>query len=188
MENLVKERSNNSCELCQSSSNLSFYIIPPKNGDQVEEIIHVCSTCLKDIEDPSGLLNTNHWRCLNDSMWSEVEGVKVVAYRMLHELKNKGEGWTMDLLDMIYLEPETLKWAKEGLSENKVVHRDVNGAVLNQGDSVVLIKDLKVKGAGFTAKRGTSVRNINLVHDNAEHIEGKVDGQRIVILTQYVKK
>jgi len=53
---------------------------------------------------------------------------------------------------------------------------------------VVLIKDLKVKGAGFTAKRGTAVRNISLVHDNAEHIEGKINGQKIVILTQYVKK
>ncbi|MFT4681576.1 MAG: protein PhnA, partial [Flavobacteriales bacterium] len=41
---------------------------------------------------------------------------------------------------------------------------------------------------GFTAKRGTAVRNISLVHDNAEHIEGKVNGQQIVIITQFVKK
>lgn len=52
----------------------------------------------------------------------------------------------------------------------------------------MLIKDLKVKGGNFTAKRGTAVRNITLVHDNVEHIEGKVEGQRIVILTKYVKK
>jgi protein PhnA len=56
------------------------------------------------------------------------------------------------------------------------------------GDSVVLIKDLNVKGGGFTAKRGTAVRNISLVHDNHEHIEGRVNDQQIVILTQYVKK
>ena len=52
----------------------------------------------------------------------------------------------------------------------------------------MLIKDLPVKGAGFTAKRGTAVRNISLVPDNETHIEGRVEGQRIVILTQFVKK
>ena len=51
-----------------------------------------------------------------------------------------------------------------------------------------LIKDLPVKGAGFTAKRGTAVRGISLVADNAAHIEGRVEGQRIVILTAFVKK
>jgi len=38
------------------------------------------------------------------------------------------------------------------------------------------------------AKIGTAVRNIKLVHDNTEQIEGKIDGQQIVILTKYVKK
>ena len=84
---------------------------------------------------------------------------------------------------------DVLAWAKEGIeSEEKLIHLDSNGVQLQHGDSVVLIKDLKVKGGGFTAKRGTAVRNITLVHDNAEHIEGKVEGQKIVILTQYVKK
>ena len=52
----------------------------------------------------------------------------------------------------------------------------------------LFLKDLNVKGGGFTAKRGTAVRNISLVHDNHEHIEGRVNDQHIVILTQYVKK
>jgi protein PhnA len=68
------------------------------------------------------------------------------------------------------------------------VHRDSNGAVLAQGDSVVLIKDLVVKGANFTAKRGTVVRGISLVSDTASQIEGRVEGQRIVLLTEFVKK
>lgn len=53
---------------------------------------------------------------------------------------------------------------------------------------MVLIKDLTVKGAGFTAKRGTAVHRISLVADNAAQIEGRVEGQRIVILTEFVKK
>ena len=87
-----------------------------------------------------------------------------------------------------YLDDELLAWAKSGMTEGDAKHVDSNGAVLKAGDTVVLIKDLNVKGAGFTAKRGTAVRNISLVSDNPEHIEGKVNGQQIVILTQYVKK
>ena len=70
----------------------------------------------------------------------------------------------------------------------KVIHKDSNGAVLANGDNVVLIKDLKVKGTSMTAKQGTVVRKITVDPENAEYIEGKVDGQQIVILTQYVKK
>jgi len=72
--------------------------------------------------------------------------------------------------------------------DSGVRHMDSNGAVLEAGDTVTLIKDLNVKGAGFTAKRGTAVRNISLVADNHEHIEGRINGQRIVILTQFVKR
>jgi protein PhnA len=60
--------------------------------------------------------------------------------------------------------------------------------VLQNGDTVTLIKDLDVKGAGFTAKRGTSVKNISLVEDNPEHIMARVNGSQIVILTKFVKK
>ena len=123
-------------------------------------------------------------------MWSQVPGVQVMAWRMLHRLKS--EGWPQDLLDMLYLEDETLDWAKAAGDHkddsNAIKHLDSNGAILQSGDNVVLIKDLDVKGTSFVAKRGTAVRNISLVHDNAEHIEGKVNGQQIVILTKFVKK
>ncbi|MBW8331790.1 MAG: alkylphosphonate utilization protein [Prolixibacteraceae bacterium] len=69
-----------------------------------------------------------------------------------------------------------------------VKHLDSNGVILLGGDTVVLIKDLEVRGAGFTAKRGTPVRGITLVADNPEQIEGKVNGQQLVLLTKFVKK
>ena len=72
--------------------------------------------------------------------------------------------------------------------DDVVKHVDSNGVVLEVGDTVTLIKDLDVKGANFTAKRGTAVRGISLVADNPEHIEGRVNGQQIVILTKFVKK
>jgi protein PhnA len=105
---------------------------------------------------------------------------------LLHQIDS---AWCRDLLEIAYLEPDVLAWAEAGLpDEGAVVHRDVNGTVLQAGDTVTLIKALPVKGAGFTAKQGTAVRKISLESDNAEHISGRVEGQRIVILTKYVKK
>lgn len=66
--------------------------------------------------------------------------------------------------------------------------RDTNGNILNDGDSVHVIKDLKVKGAGETLKRGTLIKNIRLTGDPSE-IEGrtgKIKG--LVLKTEFVKK
>lgn len=105
---------------------------------------------------------------------------------MLNRLKS--EGWAQDLLDMLYLDDELMRWAKAaGENDTDEPTLDSNGAALQAGDSVTLIKDLVVKGANFTAKRGTPVRNISLTN-NPEHIEGKVNGTRIVIIADYVKK
>lgn len=186
MEKELAARSGNVCELCGATEGLKVFVVEPKPGSSPDECIHVCTTCFSQLSGEEEV-EANHWRCLNDSMWNETPAVKVVAWRMLNKLKS--EGWPNDLLDMFYMDEETEKWAKSGVdAENTPKHVDSNGAELFAGDSVVLIKDLKVKGANFTAKRGTAVRNITLVHDNPEQIEGKVEGQRIVILTQYVKK
>ncbi len=185
MEKELAKRSNGVCEICGSTESLTDYIVPPRTNSTMDNSIHICPTCNTQLNDEEQIV-PNHWRCLNDSMWSEVEGVKVVAWRMLNHLK--AEGWPNDLLEMMYIEDETIKWAQEGQNDDQLKHVDSNGVELLTGDSIVLIKDLKVKGGGFTAKRGTAVRNIRLVHDNHLHIEGKVDGQTIVILTEYTKK
>jgi len=186
LEKDITKRSASKCELCGSSEDLQVYFVPPVQEKLLSNSINTCTTCFSQLEKPESL-NVNHWRCLNDSMWSEVDAVKVVAYRMLNEMK--AEGWPQDLLDMMYLDDETLAWAKEGIAdENAIVHKDAFGAVLKAGDTVVLTQTLNVKGSSAQAKRGTAVRRISLVQDNAGQIEGKVDGQQIVILTQYVKK
>ena len=103
------------------------------------------------------------------------------------DVKTTGsETWAQDLLDMLYLDDDTLEWAKAGIDDREPT-LDSNGDVLKAGDSVHLIKDLTVKGANFTAKRGTPVRNIRLTN-NPLHIEGKVNGQTIVIIAAYTKK
>lgn len=189
IEKELETRSGAKCELCGAEADLSVYEVAPADNGTADEAIFVCSTCKSQIENPDSM-DSNHWRCLNDSMWSEVPAVQVVAWRMLNRLRT--EGWPQDLLDMLYLDEEIQKWAEatgEGsLADDAPLHKDSNGAVLQAGDTVTLIKDLNVKGAGFTAKRGTAVRGISLVSDNPEHIEGRVNGQQIVILTQFVKK
>lgn len=189
IEKALHKRSKSVCELSAAEENLVVYKVPKSPKSDIEGHILISASCKEQIENPS-LINPNDWRCLNDSMWSEIPAVQVVAWRMLHRLK--AEGWPQDLLDMMYLDEETYAWAaatgEADDPEEKIKHLDANGVLLTAGDSVVLIKDLDVKGANFTAKRGTAVRNISLVHDNPEHIEGRVNGQHIVILTKYVKK
>ncbi len=184
---VLRTRSGHICELCGSDNGLQLYLVPPKELEEPETTALVCSVCKEQLSDDSKIVS-DHWRCLNNSMWTEYAPVKVLVWRMLRKLKN--EGWPQDLLDIFYLDDETLHWAKalENAKENQIVHTDCNGSILLDGDQVVLMKDLDVKGANFNAKRGTVVKNIHLVYDNEEQIEGKINGQQIVILTKFVKK
>lgn len=176
------ERSTSICELCGSDESLSALIVPPRKGTEDKDLVAICTDCLVAAVDPS--THQDHWRCLSQSMWSQQPSVQVITYRLLGKLE--GERWAAALQSDMYMEEATREWAEMGMDQ--VTHVDAHGATLSSGDSVVLIKDLPVKGGGFTAKRGTAVRRISLVRDNPNHIEGRVNDQHIVILTQYVKK
>ena len=189
LERELQKRANNVCELCTNEEHLELYTLKPAKEISLDKSIIACKTCIGQIEDVD-TTDANHWRCLNDSMWSEHQAVQVTAWRLLSRLRK--EGWPQDLLDMMYLEDAVLEFAKatgEGAADpEKLIHRDVNGVILNTGDSVVLIKDLKVKGSSLVAKQGTAVRRISLDHENEKYIEGKVGPTQIVIITDYVKK
>jgi len=183
------QRSENKCELCQATEGLKLYEVLPQSGNNEDNCFMICDTCLSQVEKKEEL-NVNHWRCLSTSMWSEVPGVQVISWRMLNRLSS--EGWAMDNLDMMYLDEETLAWAKAGADDEEETvaefHRDANGSPLQTGDSVVITKTLDVKGSSISAKLGTVVKNIRLVEDNTDQIEGRVEGQMIVILTKYVRR
>jgi protein PhnA len=184
-EKRLKDRSGSKCEISGSDENLTVYLVAPKTEAIPENCILITQSLKDQIENKETTI-PDDWRGLSDSMWNENLPVQIVSWRMHARLKNN------DMLEMMYLDEESLEWAKatgeDEDEEGKIIHKDSNGNILLDGDSVVLIKDLDVKGATFTAKRGAAVHNIKLVWDNAEQIEGRVEGQHIVILTQYVKK
>lgn len=185
----LQERSGNTCELCQSTNNLSVYPIPPDGGSRADNCLFVCEKCLNQLEKKEDI-DPTHWSCLRDSMWSEVPAVQVVVWRLLNRMKN--ETWSADLIDQMYLDDENLEWAKatgdHHEAEAEDFHLDSNGVKLATGDSVTLIKSLDVKGSQINAKIGTVVKNIKLIADNTAQIEGKIEGQQIVILTKFVRK
>ena len=81
------------------------------------------------------------------------------------------------------------EWSLETATvEEERVIKDANGNVLSDGDSVTVIKDLKVKGSSSTLKQGTKVKNIRLV-DGDHNIDCKIDGFGAMSLkSEYVKK
>lgn len=164
-------RSGGICEFCGAADDLAAVDVPPAG-----EVV-LCPLCREDAP-----ADASHWRALEGAAWSDVPAVQLAVWRKLGSLDAP---WATEARDGMVLSAEVAGWT-EALAS--VEHRDSNGVLLAQGDTVVLIKDLVVKGANFTAKRGTAVRRIALVADNAAQIEGKVEGQRIVILTEFVKK
>lgn len=189
LEEVLLQRSNNKCELCGSAAALKLYEVQPQDGRSEDNCIMICGKCEAQVEKKEEL-DGNHWKILSETMWSEVPGVQVVAWRMLNRLRS--ESWASDNLDMLYLDEDKLAWAKAtGDHESDAtvdLHKDAYGVVLHSGDTVVLTKSLDVKGSSLNAKLGTVVRNIRLVENNTEQIEGRIEGQVIVILTKYVRK
>ena len=79
------------------------------------------------------------------------------------------------------------EWSENEETASSDVAKDSNGAELTDGDSVTVIKDLKVKGSSMVIKRGTKVKSIRLT-ENPEEVDCKIDGSSIVLKTCFLKK
>ncbi len=174
-------RSGAACELCQGSDDLAELAVAP-DDDTEATAVWACETCRSQVEERADV-DAKHWFCLQDSIWSEHAAVQVTGFRMLKRLA--GESWASDLLDQVYLPDDVREWAEQG--DDQIVVVDSNGTRLADGDSVTLIKDLVVKGANFTAKRGTMVKNIRL-GDDPGLVEGRVNGTGIYLKVEFLKK
>lgn len=178
----LKDRSQGQCELCNENVASIEYTVSPKKDDAIENQVAICEKCSAAMDNKEASF---HWRCLEGSIWNPEPSVQALSYRILHGLKD--EAWANDLINSVDYDEDTVQWALSAF-EKADVHTDAFGNVLESGDTVVLTKELNVKGTSFTASKGTVVKRIKLVHDNAEQIEGKINDQTIVILTKFVKK
>ena len=184
----LRSRAKDLCELCGQSQGLTPCAVDSDSDDDPTRSVLVCGTCGPALGS-SDELDSSHWYCLQEAIWSEVPVVQVVSYRLLRRLTS--QPWAVDLLEQVYLDEAVLAWAQAGCEDpdapKAAATTDCNGAVLSDGDSVTLIKDLDVKGAGFTAKRGTLVKNIR-VGDDPTHIEGRVNKVTIMLKTCFLKR
>jgi protein PhnA len=185
----LQERSGNVCELCAETGTLNIYEVPPVANNIPDREVYICNKCLAQIEKKEEI-DGAHWQCLTTSMWSETPAVQVVSWRMLNRLRN--ESWAADSIEMMYLDDTTMEWAKatgDHEGDGSVdLHKDANGNVLENGDTVVLTKSLDVKGSTVNARLGTVIKNIRLDVNDIHYIEGKIEGQSIMIKTMYVRK
>ncbi len=179
MNKELENRSNNTCELCDSNKGIQAYDIKELSGANRLVVCADCKEALEKQEKISG----NQWRKLEESVWSEYPAVQTAAYRLL---SLSDDTWAQESLDMVYVDEALKEAALKPLSS--ATHFDSNNQALQNGDSVTVIKDLDVKGSSFTVKRGTVARNIRLVHDDPSHVLAKVEGQSIYLKTEFLKK
>lgn len=178
----LADRCNHTCELCNETAATVAYAVSPKNNDAIENEVALCATCFELLESTHPAL---HWQCLAGSIWNTEPSVQALSYRLMYGFKDTA--WAADIIHSVEPDETVIHWALTAF-EPKDTHKDSNGNALQNGDTVVLTQALNVKGAGFTAAKGTVVRKIRLVPDNTEQIEGKINEQTIVILTKFTRK
>ena len=172
LSNTLKDRAQGLCELCATNEATHAFAVSPKNSDIIENEVALCDQCLSILEGAG-------------SIWNTEPSVQALSYRILYGVKD--QEWANEILTSVELDETVVTWA-ESAYQVADKHVDSNGTLLENGDTIVLTQQLNVKGANFMAPKGTIVRKIRLVPDNAEQIEGKVNGDTIVILTKFVKK
>jgi len=178
----LHDRNNGTCELCNNEPATQSYLVSPRTDEIPANEVAVCDTCLSKMDEPG---QGNHWRCLEGSIWSAEPAVQALSYRLLYSYRE--EQWASDVVSSVELDENTIQWALSAF-EVAAVHKDAFGNTLDNGDTVVLTQNLNVKGTNFSAPKGTVVKKIRLVPDNTEQVEGKINGETIVILTKYLRK
>ena len=181
----IHARAAGACELCAADGDLAVHLVSGAPTDDADAGALLCATCRSQVV-LGATLDATHLRCLQASAWSPDAPVQVLCLRLLAGLD---DAWAADLASQIWVEEDVRAWVgsvAEAPGATQVVV-DSNGTPLVDGDAVTLIKDLAVRGGGFTAKRGTMVKNIRL-GDDPTHIEGRVNKQAIMLKTSFLKK
>ena len=179
----ITDRAAGRCELCAATDTLEIHAVTGGPAAHADAGAALCGRCRDQIA-PGAALDGAHLRCLQGAAWSPEPPIQVLSLRLLRALDTE---WARDLRGQIWVEDDIRAWAEAGGAAATPAVVDSNGTPLADGDAVTLIKDLVVKGGGFTAKRGTLVKNIRL-GDDPTHIEGRVQKQTIMLKTAFLKR
>ena len=110
----LARRSGSKCELCHAGGvPLVIWEIPPVPSDpDISICIFLCDKC-RNLAEKNTLKDIDHWRCLNEAVWSEVPAVKVLSVRLLRKIAEK-ESWAAELLEQVYLDEDEEEWVAKG--------------------------------------------------------------------------
>lgn len=105
----LTRRSGSRCELCSSSGvKLNVFEIPPVKGEPDSgRCVFICDICVTGFSEP--VKSADHWRCLNESIWSEIRPVKIISAVILKKISAK-YSWGADILEEVYLDDEDMEW------------------------------------------------------------------------------
>ena len=107
-------RSRSRCECCnQGGHALSIYEIEPLPEEpSPDHALFLCDSCIKQIKNPKKM-NPHNWRCLADTVWSDLPALQVMSLRMLRRLAERDEHWASELLDQVIVEPTIDEWCDQ---------------------------------------------------------------------------
>ncbi len=108
----LARRSRSRCELCEASGvKLSAFEVPPAPKiPEVDRCVFLCETCREQVADSRRFQPGERWRCLTQTVWSEVPAVQVMAVRQMRRQADS-QDWAREALEEIYLDPEVEEWA-----------------------------------------------------------------------------
>lgn len=111
----LARRARSKCELCETGGvSLEVFEVPPtEKFPRVERCAFLCENCVRQMGDRRKFEIGEHWRCLAQTVWSEIPSVQVLAVRGLRRLADS-ESWARSTLEDIYLDPEVEAWVEEG--------------------------------------------------------------------------
>lgn len=108
----LARRSKSRCELCETSGvPLKAYEVPPEpKMPELERCVFICDRCREQAENPKRFQAGEDWRCLSQTVWSEVPAVQVMALRLLRRQAGS-QPWAQETLEQVFLDPEVEAWA-----------------------------------------------------------------------------
>ncbi|MGC4017342.1 MAG: hypothetical protein QM755_22930 [Luteolibacter sp.] len=111
----LARRAKSKCELTGASGvPLRAYEVPPVEAEpSLEHTLLVSEPCFEALDRPKSL-SGQEWRCLAETVWSELPAAQVVAWRMLKALAAR-EDWAREVLDEVFLDPDVQEWAESEL-------------------------------------------------------------------------